>query len=270
MLAVLLLGYVTTLIIPLLIKLKKEYVWPLVSAIPLFIFLFFIGYYNEITNGQTFHESYGWIPSLGINLTFFIDGLSLTFVLIITFVGFIVFYYAGSYLKNNKYIARFYVYILVFMSSMVGLVISDNLITLFIFWELTSISSYLLIGFNHDKERARYSALQALLITGGGGLCLLAGIIILGGITGTWSISSLSQLNELITQNRYYPYAAILILIGAFTKSAQFPFHFWLPNAMEAPTPVSAYLHSATMVKAGIYLMARLNPGWVEQTYGKM
>jgi multicomponent Na+:H+ antiporter subunit A len=147
------------------------------------------------------------------------------------------------------------------MASMLGLVTSDNLLTLFVFWELTSISSYLLIGFNHEKESARNSALQALLITGGGGLALLAGIIILANISGSWSISSLSSLNELITNHALYPAAALLVLVGAFTKSAQFPFHFWLPNAMEAPTPVSSYLHSATMVKAGIYLLARLNPG---------
>lgn len=253
-------GFIYAILIPGIIKLPRKFLGILVSILPLSIFLYFLSFYNEVTSGGTFHETYNWIPSLEINLSFFLDGLSLTFSLIITFVGFVVFYYASSYMKHNKYIGRFYIYIMIFMASMLGLVTSDNLITLFVFWELTSISSYLLIGFNHDKERSRFSALQALLITGGGGLSLLAGFIILGAITGGWEISGFAGLNDIITGHKLYPIAAVLILIGAFTKSAQFPFHFWLPNAMEAPTPVSAYLHSATMVKAGIYLMARLNP----------
>ena len=253
-------GFLYAFIIPLVTKLPKKLIGFATSALPLGIFIFFATKYNSITDGEVLKESYRWIPSLGINISFFLDGLSLTFALIISLVGFVVFLYAGSYMEGHKFITRFYVYITIFMSSMIGLVTSDNLLTMFVFWELTSISSYLLIGFNHDKERSRFSALQALLITGGGGLSLLAGVIILANISGSWSISGLANLNDLITNHSLYPAAAILILIGAFTKSAQFPFHFWLPNAMEAPTPVSAYLHSATMVKAGIYLMARMNP----------
>lgn len=253
-------GFLFALIIPILTKLPKKFIGFATSALPLGIFIFFVTKYNLITDGVVLRESYKWIPSLGIDLSFFLDGLSLTFALIISLVGFVVFLYAGSYMEGHKFITRFYVYITIFMASMIGLVTSDNLLTMFVFWELTSISSYLLIGFNHDKERSRYSALQALLITGGGGLSLLAGVIILANISGSWSISGLADINEIITNHSLYPAAAILILIGAFTKSAQFPFHFWLPNAMEAPTPVSAYLHSATMVKAGIYLMARMNP----------
>ena len=253
-------GFVFSLIIPAIIKMPKKLSGWVVAALPLGIFIYFSTFYTNIIDGEVIRESYNWIPSLDISLSFFLDGLSLTFALIISFVGFVVFLYASSYVEGHKYIGRFYVYITVFMASMLGLVTSDNLMTMFVFWELTSISSYMLIGFNHDKERSRFSALQALLITGGGGLALLAGAIILANISGSWSISSLASLNELITNHQLYPAAAILVLIGAFTKSAQFPFHFWLPNAMEAPTPVSAYLHSATMVKAGVYLMARMNP----------
>lgn len=260
MLSAVLSGFIFSMIVPAILKLPKRISGWVLASLPLGLFAYFLTFYSSIVSGKTTAVSYEWIPSLGINFSFFIDGLALTFVLIITFVGFVVFLYASSYMEGHKFIARFYVYIVVFMSSMIGLVTADNLLTMFVFWELTSISSYLLIGFNHDREKSRSSALQALLITGGGGLALLAGIIILANISGGWSISSLAVLNESITAHKLYPAATILILIGAFTKSAQFPFHFWLPNAMEAPTPVSAYLHSATMVKAGIYLMARLNP----------
>lgn len=261
MLIAVLVGFFYSLFIPLLKKLPKSLFGIAVSVLPLGIFIYFLSFYNQITNGGTFQQSFSWIPSLGIDFSFYLDGLSLTFSLIISFVGFVVFLYASSYMKDNKFIVRFYVYIMIFMASMLGLVTSDNLITLFVFWELTSISSFLLIGFNHDKERSRYSALQALLVTGLGGLSMLAGFIIISNISGSYSISSLANLNDVLINHKLYATGVILILIGAFTKSAQFPFHFWLPNAMEAPTPVSAYLHSATMVKAGIYLIARLNPG---------
>lgn len=261
MLYAVIIGFLYALVIPILMKLPRRLLGYAVAVVPLFLFLYFLSFYNYITEGGIIVEIYEWIPSLSVSFSFFIDGLSLTFLLIITFVGFVVFLYAGSYMKEDKYIGRFYVYILIFMSSMLGIVTADNLITLFVFWELTSISSFLLIGFKHDKERSRYSALQALLVTGIGGLSMLAGFLLIGNIAGTFTISSFAELNEVLTSHRYYSLSIILILIGAFTKSAQFPFHFWLPNAMEAPTPVSAYLHSATMVKAGIYLIARLNPG---------
>jgi multicomponent Na+:H+ antiporter subunit A len=223
------------------------------------MFIYFLLQYNQIASGSLIREEIEWFPALGINLTFLLDGLSLTFVLIITLIGTAVFLYAGSYMKDYEQTGRFYLYIGVFMTSMIGLVLSDNMITLFVFWELTSISSYLLIGFNHHKESSRKAALQALLITGGGGLALMAGFILLAQISGSFEISALYDIHDKITASKLYPAIVILILLGAFTKSAQFPFHFWLPNAMEAPTPVSAYLHSATMVKAGIYLIARLN-----------
>jgi multicomponent Na+:H+ antiporter subunit A len=182
------------------------------------------------------------------------------FALLISGIGALVVIYAGSYLHGHTHLGRFYSYILMFMASMLGLVLADNLIALFVFWELTSISSYLLIGFNHQQESARAASLQALLVTGGGGLALLAGFLLLGHAGGGMEISTLLESGTAVRSHPLYTPILLLVLAGAFTKSAQVPFHFWLPNAMEAPTPVSAYLHSATMVKAGVYLLARLTP----------
>ena len=164
-------------------------------------------------------------------------------------------------MAGNPQINRFFVILCLFMSAMLGLVLADNIILLFIFWELTSITSYLLIGFNHESDKSQTSALQALLVTGSGGMALMAGLVIIGVIGGSWQLSELLAMDyHIFDEHPLYMAAFVLVCIGAFTKSAQFPFHFWLPNAMAAPTPVSAYLHSATMVKAGVYLLARLNP----------
>lgn len=259
MLYLLIIGFIASFSAAFIYKPFKNYFGWIAASFPLFMFLSFISRYQQVANGEIIKEYHEWIPSLGINLTFVLDGLSLTFVLIITLIGVVVFLYAGAYMKDYEHTDRFFVYIGIFMTSMLGLVISDNMITLFVFWELTSISSFMLIGFNHHQESSRKSALQALLVTGSGGLALLAGFIFLYLITGSFEISSLYDKHFEIVKSGFYSSAVILILLGAFTKSAQFPFHFWLPNAMEAPTPVSAYLHSATMVKAGIYLIARLN-----------
>jgi multicomponent Na+:H+ antiporter subunit A len=259
MLNLLIISFVASALAPFIYKRSREYFGWIAASFPLYMFINFFLKYNEIASGNIIRETITWFPALGINLTFLLDGLSLTFVLIITLIGTAVFLYAGSYMKEYAQTGRFYLYIGIFMTSMIGLVLSDNMITLFVFWELTSISSYLLIGFNHHKESSRKSALQALLVTGGGGLALMAGLILLAQISGSFEISSLYNLHEEIVSSKLYPVIVILVLLGAFTKSAQFPFHFWLPNAMEAPTPVSAYLHSATMVKAGIYIIARLN-----------
>ncbi|MFN3694307.1 MAG: proton-conducting transporter membrane subunit, partial [Ignavibacterium sp.] len=259
MLYLLIIGFIASFSAAFIYKPFKNYFGWIAASFPLFMFLSFISRYQQVVNGEIIKEYHEWIPSVGINLTFVLDGLSLTFVLIITLIGVVVFLYAGAYMKDYEHTDRFFVYIGIFMTSMLGLVISDNMITLFVFWELTSISSFMLIGFNHHKESSRKSALQALLVTGSGGLALLAGFIFLYLITGSFEISSLYDKHSEIIKSGFYSSAVILILLGAFTKSAQFPFHFWLPNAMEAPTPVSAYLHSATMVKAGIYLIARLN-----------
>ncbi|MGO2009979.1 putative monovalent cation/H+ antiporter subunit A [Vreelandella alkaliphila] len=203
---------------------------------------------------------WSWVPSLGISLSFLLDGLSLLFGLLITVIGTFVLIYAGGYLKGHADIARFHLALVAFMASMLGLVLADGLLTLFVFWELTSITSYLLIGFNHTDIEARKSARQGLFVTVAGGLALMAGLVLLGGASGSWSFYEIGKMESDLREHSLYTPMLICLLLGAFTKSAQFPFHFWLPNAMAAPTPVSAYLHSATMVKAGIYLLARLHP----------
>ena len=232
----------------------------LIALLPLGLTIYFGNYLTRIANGETFHASYAWVPSLDVNLAFYLDGLSLLFTLIIAGIGTLVVIYGGGYLKGDPLLGRFFAYILIFMSAMLGVVLANNLITLFVFWELTSISSYLLIGFKHDKADSRQAALQALLVTGSGGLALLAGLVLLGHVAGTSTINELMAQGDMVRDDGLYGAILVLVLLGAFTKSAQFPFHFWLPGAMAAPTPVSAYLHSATMVKAGIYLLARLTP----------
>jgi multicomponent Na+:H+ antiporter subunit A len=214
----------------------------------------------SVASGEPLRAVWPWVPSLGVSLSFWIDGLSLTFGLLISGIGALVFLYAGTYLRGHPHFIRFMLYLTLFMLSMLGLVLADNLLTLFVFWELTSVTSYLLIGFNHADPQARRNALQALLITGTGGLALLAGIVLIGNVAGTFELSEIrAQGDAVLTSATYLP-ILLLFLAGAFTKSAQVPFHFWLPNAMAAPTPVSAYLHSATMVKAGVYLLARMHP----------
>lgn len=204
--------------------------------------------------------SWAWVPALNVGLDLRVDGLGLVMALLVLGIGGLILIYASGYMAGDPYIGRFFAILSLFMAAMLGVVLADNIILLFIFWELTSITSYMLIGFKHESEKSQKSALQALVVTGTGGLVLLAGLIMLGLIGGSWELSTLLKQGDLFRQDPGYTAVLILILIGAFTKSAQFPFHFWLPNAMAAPTPVSAYLHSATMVKAGIYLLARLNP----------
>ncbi len=226
---------------------------------PAGFFLYLLPYVPEVEKGEVFRFRYEWIPALDLPLTFFLDGLSLNFALLVSGIGALVVIYTGAYLKGHEQLHRFYLYLLLFMGSMLGLVLADNLIAMFVFWELTSITSYLLIGFNTDLK-SRKAALQALLVTGAGGLALLAGLVLLGAAAGQWELSQLIQDGSALREHPLYAGLTLLILLGCFTKSAQFPFHFWLPNAMQAPTPASAYLHSSTMVKAGVYLMMRLNP----------
>ncbi|WP_010320701.1 hydrogen gas-evolving membrane-bound hydrogenase subunit E [Vibrio ordalii] len=201
-----------------------------------------------------------WVPGLDINLSFKLDGLSFLFASLITGIGAMIQIYALAYMKEKAARFSFHLYLTLFMLAMLGVVVSDNILLLFIFWELTTITSYLLIGFNHDKPVSRKNALQSLLVTGAGGLALLAGLILLGLMADSYQLSVIIEQADHIATHPWFIPSLILVLLGAFTKSAQFPFHFWLPNAMAAPTPVSAYLHSATMVKAGIYLLARLSP----------
>jgi len=232
----------------------------ILAIVPAAIFVALLNQVSPVVDGRFLTTSWEWVPELDLRLSLRLDGLGLIFALLITGIGSIVVVYAGAYLDRDTRLGLLLLELLLFMGSMLGLVVSDNLLTLFVFWELTSITSYLLIGFNHENPVSRASALRALLITGGGGLALLPGLILLGIAGGTFEISSLQVHAETIAGHPFYLPALLLILVGAFTKSAQFPFHFWLPGAMAAPTPISAYLHSATMVKAGIFLLARLHP----------
>lgn len=232
----------------------------IIGLFPFAVFCYVVLLIPEINSGQILKHSWEWVPALNIRFSFYLDSLSLLFLLLITGIGVLVLIYAGSYFGNHPHSGRFYTLILLFMTAMVGLVVSGNLILLFVFWEITSITSYLLIGFSHEKAEARKSALRALIVTGSGALAMLAGIILMGFVAGTYEYSVILEKADLIQQSPYFTSIIVLLLIGAFTKSAQFPFHFWLPGAMAAPTPVSSYLHSATMVKAGFFLILRLGP----------
>lgn len=231
----------------------------LLSLLPAAIFIYFASLIPLISNGETLRIAYQWLPGMGIQFSFLVDGLSLLFALLISGIGFFILAYAGRYLEGHPALGRFFLFLLGFMGSMLGLVLSDNLISLFVFWELTTVSSFMLIGFNHEDEESRKKAHQGLMVTVLGGLALMTGFIILGMAAGSYELSEILA-GPSLTEHPLYLAMLSLILLGAFTKSAQTPFHFWLPNAMAAPTPVSAYLHSATMVKAGIYIMARLQP----------
>ncbi|MCH7406779.1 putative monovalent cation/H+ antiporter subunit A [Belliella aquatica] len=253
-------GFIVASMIPLMSKFIKGKGSILIPFLPLALFIYFLTFLPQVSQGNPIDFFYSWVPSFGVDLSFRLDGLSLLFTLLITGIGTLVFFYTYSYLKGHVYLDRFYGYLSMFMASMLGLVLSDNIMTLFIFWELTSISSFFLIGFNNEDPKSRKSAMLALSITGLGGLFLLAAVILLGYVGGTYSIQELLSQSELLKASANYNWIIFLLFIAAFTKSAQFPFHFWLPGAMKAPTPVSTYLHSATMVKAGIYLLARFTP----------
>ncbi|WP_323036590.1 monovalent cation/H+ antiporter subunit A [Pararhodobacter sp.] len=213
-----------------------------------------------VFGGRVITEHYDWLPSLGLNVNFMLDGLGFLFALMILGIGLLIILYARFYLSKNDPMGNFYTYLLLFQGAMVGIVLSDNILLLLIFWELTSLSSFLLIGYWKHLPEGRQGARMALIVTGMGGLAMIGGMLILGQIAGSYDISVILTQGEAIRASDMYVPALILILLGAFTKSAQFPFHFWLPHAMAAPTPVSAYLHSATMVKAGLFLMARFWP----------
>jgi multicomponent K+:H+ antiporter subunit A len=225
---------------------------------------------GPVLHGAAVSARWSWLPELGLNIAFRLDGLALLFAILILVIGLLVILYARYYLDDADPIGKFYAQLMLFMAAMLGIVLADNLLLLVFAWELTSISSFLLIGYWGNRADARQGARMALAVTGGGGLAMLAGFLILGHIGGTYEISELNALHDPVHDHPLYLAALVLILLGAFTKSAQFPFHFWLPEAMAAPTPVSAYLHSATMVKAGVFLLARLYPvlgGGVEFEY---
>jgi multicomponent Na+:H+ antiporter subunit A len=210
--------------------------------------------------GSTLSEQWEWIPSLGVSFSLLLDGFSLLMLILIIGIGGAIFAYASEYLHGGEGHSRFTAILLFFLLGMVGIVLSGNLIQLFVFWELTSITSYLLIGTKSESPKARAHALQALLVTGGGGVIMFLGFVLLGIIAGSYELQVIFENKEQVLAHPMLPWVVATVLLGALTKSGQFPFHFWLPNAMSAPTPVSAYLHSATMVKAGVILVAKLTP----------
>ncbi|MCT9825753.1 multisubunit potassium/proton antiporter PhaA subunit /multisubunit potassium/proton antiporter PhaB subunit [Pseudomonas sp. GV105] len=216
--------------------------------------------YPQIAHGGVIREEFMWLPSLGVNFVLRMDGFAWLFSMLVLGIGTLVSLYARYYMSPDDPVPRFFAFFLAFMGAMLGLVISGNLIQIVFFWELTSLFSFLLIGYWHHRADARRGAYMALMVTGAGGLCLLAGVMLLGHIVGSYDLDLVLAAGDQIRAHSLYPVMLALVLIGALSKSAQFPFHFWLPHAMAAPTPVSAYLHSATMVKAGVFLLARLWP----------
>ena len=232
----------------------------LAGLVTLFALLLLWPALMSVFAGDTLIQSWSWLPAIGLDFAFRLDGLGALFALMILVIGLLVILYARYYLSAKDSMGRFFAYLLLFMGSMLGVVLSENLLQLMVFWELTSLSSFMLISYWTHRADARQGARMALAVTGGGGLALLAGIILLGQMAGSYNLSEVLQAGDQIRAHAWYLPTLVLIALGAFTKSAQFPFHFWLPNAMSAPTPVSAYLHSATMVKAGIFLLARFFP----------
>ncbi|QTP58082.1 monovalent cation/H+ antiporter subunit A [Billgrantia antri] len=249
------------MLVPMLSAHKGRRLCTLATAVaPALALLLALSQWPALAADEALRFSLEWLPALGLDLAFRLDGLSLLFNLLILGIGLLILLYAHYYLSPDEPFGRFYAYLILFMASMVGIVMADNLILLWLYWELTSISSFLLIGFWSHQSDARKGARMALTVTGAGGLALLAGLLLLGDMAGSFSMDQVLASGDLIVADPRYPIMLVLVLLGAFTKSAQFPFQFWLPHAMAAPTPVSAYLHSATMVKAGIFLMARLHP----------
>ena len=216
--------------------------------------------FPQLAGGNVLREEYLWLPTLGVNLVFRLDGFAWLFGMLVTGIGTLVVLYARYYLSASDPVPRFFSFFLAFMGSMTGVVLSGNLVQMVLFSELTSLFSFLLIGYWHHRKDARRGARMALTVTGAGGLCLFAGVLLLGRIAGSYELDAVLAAGAAIKADPRYGAALVLILLGAFTKSAQFPFHFWLPRAMAAPTPISAYLHSATMVKLGVFLLARLWP----------
>ena len=214
----------------------------------------------SVLQGWTLRADHAWIPQVGLDFDLRLDGLAWMFAGLVLAIGALVVMYAHYYLSEEDSAPRFFGCLLFFMGSMLGVVIAGNLLLLLVFWELTSLSSFLLIGFWYRRQDAREGARMALAITGGGGLALLGGVLLIGRIVGSYDLDTVLASGDLIRASELYPWVLGLVLAGVFTKSAQFPLHFWLPHAMAAPTPVSAYLHSATMVKAGVFLLARLHP----------
>ena len=248
-------------LITLFIRPLRRYAGYISLFAPVIASVYFLSQIPNVLHQKVISFKLAWMPAIDLNLDLRLDGLGLMFALIISIIGIAVFFYATQYLTpNGDNLPRFFIYLLLFMFSMLGIVISNNTILMYIFWELTSVSSFLLISYWYSNANSQLGAIQSFMITVFGGLALLTGFIMLYIMTGTNTITEiLSQSHHISEQPLFIP-MIIMMLIGAFTKSAQFPFHIWLPKAMAAPTPVSAYLHSATMVKAGIFLLFRFTP----------
>jgi len=256
-----LLPFIAALVILLSAPLKvRLHIGWFILIVPFSLFIYFIKQLTLIAEGQSLFATLPWIPSFNIHFATYVDGISLLFSLLITGIGSLVILYSIYYMAKDQQLYHFYIYLLLFMGSMLGVVLSDHLMVLYVFWELTSISSFLLIAYWYQRKGSRYGAKKSLLITVFGGFAMLAGFLMLYTVTGTFSIREMMTQIDVIRVHELMIPIVILILLGAFTKSVQFPFHIWLPDAMEAPTPISAYLHSATMVKAGIYIVARFTP----------
>lgn len=253
-------GLMSSFLAPYLNRIFQQKTHFLLLLIPLILFLFFLYLAFSLPLNGSFFSTTSWIEVLNFDLSFRLDGFSLLFSLLITFFGGVIILYSGHYLGQKQDKGYFYSLLIFFMLSMLGLVLSNHLLILFLFWELTTLSSFLLIGFDHHNDEARKSAWQAIIVTSLGSLAMLAGFILLGEECGSYNVSTILEKHHEIRGSENYSSIIILVLLGAFAKSAQFPFFFWLPAAMRAPTPVSAYLHSVTMVKAGIYLMGRFLP----------
>lgn len=252
--------FVTALLAPCLSGARGKVPATLWALIPAAGFVYFLSGASSIWSGEIWRASLPWAPDIGMDWDVWISPVGLLLALLVSGIGTLVVVYAAAYLKGSDRIGRFLGFLFLFAGAMLGLAVSENLLVLFLFWELTSISSYLLIGHFHEKLESRKSALDALLVTAGGGVAFLAGVLMLGEVGGSYRLGALLESRELIQAHALYPAIFLCVLLGAITKSAQFPFHFWLPGAMAAPAPVSAYLHSATMVKAGVFLIAILHP----------
>lgn len=257
-----LLPFLYTILVPFFFKkIARIHTGWFVIVVPLLLFVYFLSQFPLQSGQEPIIATVPWIPSVGIDFTLHLDGLSMLFALIITGIGCLVVLYSIYYMSmKREALHNFYVYLLLFMGAMLGVVLSDNLMVLYVFWETTSVSSFLLIAYWYQRKNSRYGAQKAMLITVFGGFAMLLGFLMLGSVAGTFSIREIIAMSDVVTGHQLFLPAMLLVLLGAFTKSAQFPFHIWLPDAMEAPTPISSYLHSATMVKAGVYLVARVTP----------
>lgn len=260
MLALLTACFAAALLAPWIHRRIPRFAGSLLALAPAAFFVWLLRQLPGVMHGHPVEQSFQWVEGLDLEFALRLDGLSMLFALLISGIGTLVLLYTQGYFKSHPQQGRFLMYMAAFMASMLGVVLADHLLVVFVFWELTSFTSYLLIGFHHERPAARSAALQAMLVTVLGGLFLLAGAILLAEACGSWRLSEIVRRGAELRANAMYLPILALVCVAAFTKSAQFPFHFWLPNAMQAPTPASAYLHSSTMVKAGVYLLARLHP----------